>query len=193
MVNVRSDDRDHLLAARCADGIVYLDVAGDTYLCAHAPRHSAWGHVDDPLHAPAGRRLPHAPARIGAGSILLFLRALARTAIDFGRRDFAGLLAAIDRLPSGGEASDPPLYAQAVAHFERLCLFVPFSFNCLFRSYFLLFYLTYQRLPATWLFGVSLFPFEAHCWVMAGEFLVGERAERLESLTIIHSVGTIRP
>lgn len=177
-----------MLAASPPGGIVFLDVAGDAYLCRYAPQTSAWPHTDDPLHPPAGRPLPAAPARISSASTFHFLRALGRTLLDFGRYDFASLLASIERRPCPQGMSDPERYARAVAAFEVLCPFVPFRFLCLFRSYLLLRYLAYQGLGGTWMFGVSLFPFEAHCWVRAGDTLIGEKAERLESLSVIHSV-----
>lgn len=43
------------------------------------------------------------------------------------------------------------------------------------------------------MFGVALFPFEAHCWVVSGEFLMGERAERIARLSPIHIVEPERP
>jgi hypothetical protein len=188
-----AESDDHMLAARSSDGIVYLDVVGDAYHCRYAPLSSAWPDADDPIHPVAGQPLPYLAPQITPASIMWFLRALARTALDFSRLDFAALLAAAERLPTPAEPGRPEDYARAVAAFEQLCLWVPFPFLCLFRSYVLLQYLAAQRLSASWVFGVSLFPFEAHCWLTWGDYLIGEKAERLESLTVIHAVGRQRP
>lgn len=182
-----------LLAARSTDGIVYLDIAGDAYLCRYAPLPAAWADGDDALPLPHGKALPTVSSELRLASCLSFLRALLCAAIDFHRLDFAALLASATKLPSRPATIDPDRYARAVVDFERLCLLLPFPCLCLFRSYLLLWFLALQGLSASWVFGVSLFPFEAHCWVACEDFLLAERAERVAGFSIIHSVGPATP
>ena len=191
-------------AVRFGDGVVVLDVAGDSYSCIYDPTGEATAnHFLDtraigPEPAPAlegdqpsfggWRELPQADAKLEWRDVLRFVFALAVATIRFHRHDFAGLLAV-----SKGRAPllDTPLpeeLATIIARFERMALFLPVPILCLFRSFFLLHFLASYGYTADWLFGVSLFPFRAHCWLASGDLLPGETASRAMEFSPIHVV-----
>jgi hypothetical protein len=75
-----------------------------------------------------------------------------------------------------------------VAVFERLRLFYPRSYLCLFDSLALIHFLARFRLYPDWVFGVNADPFEAHCWVQAGSVVLNDTLGRVSSFTPIMSV-----
>ena len=75
-----------------------------------------------------------------------------------------------------------------VAVFDRLRLFYPRSYLCLFDSLALIHFLACFRLYPDWVFGVNADPFEAHCWVQAGSVVLNDTLGRVSSFTPIMSV-----
>jgi hypothetical protein len=72
-----------------------------------------------------------------------------------------------------------------VAAFERLRLFYPRPYLCLFDSLALIHFLARFQVYPDWVFGVSADPFEAHCWVQAGSLVLNDTMERVSSFTPI--------
>lgn len=178
----------HRFWVRSSDGIVELDVEADSYHGEYAPLPYGSDRDDPRAIAQMWRSLPSTQMpRLGPVAIFRFGAALLRTGWRFHRLSFAELLASA----STKEETPAPLdtaadmLAAIIADFERMCLYVPFRIRCLFRSYLLIQFLKRYDIHATWAFGVALFPFEAHCWVVSGAFLLGEHAERLASLSPI--------
>jgi hypothetical protein len=78
----------------------------------------------------------------------------------------------------------------ALAHsltsvFDRLRLFYPRSYQCLFDSLALINFLAHFNLYPDWVFGVTAEPFEAHCWVQAGSIVLNDTLERVSAFTPI--------
>ncbi|QJU60080.1 lasso peptide biosynthesis B2 protein [Sphingomonas sp. AP4-R1] len=169
---------DGVFQARLADGIVYLDLEADTYSFDYETGPAGGSDAPEPA-APVWQDLPHAASsRPSLASVLRFLVALAATLLFFGTTSLARQVALARRRHVGRHA-DAALYGQVLARFEHLCLYLPFRIQCLFRAQFLLRFLAAHGLAADWIFGVSAFPFEAHCWVAADTVLLGERRERI--------------
>ena len=170
------------------DGIITLDIQGDAYFCLYAPQ-----ALPAPLRCetrPIEVELPTGDATLDVRAIWSLLLALVRTLVDLRRCSFAELL---DHVGSTASRIVPARfdfcpYGRAVAQFERFSLYIPFRFQCLFRAYWLIHFLARRGLRAQWIFGASLFPFEAHCWVVCDGHLLGERAHRLEGLTVLLAV-----
>ena len=62
-------------------------------------------------------------------------------------------------------ASEPEAVAALAQQFMRASAWVPNSGRCLRNSMLLINLLEGAGLPATWVFGVRTYPFDAHCWV----------------------------
>jgi hypothetical protein len=82
----------------------------------------------------------------------------------------------------------PPDFERArslVSVFDRLRLYYPRSYLCLFDSLALIHFLARFRVFPDWVFGVTADPFEAHCWVQAGSVVLNDTVERVSAFTPI--------
>lgn len=69
--------------------------------------------------------------------------------------------------------------------FERLRLFYPRSYLCLFDSLALIHFLARFHVYPDWVFGVNADPFEAHCWVQVGNVVLNDTLARVSAFTPI--------
>jgi hypothetical protein len=69
--------------------------------------------------------------------------------------------------------------------FERLRLFYPRSYLCLFDSLALIHFLARFDVYPDWVFGVNADPFEAHCWVQADNVVLNDTLARVSGFTPI--------
>ncbi len=205
---------DGVHAVGVSDGLVFLDIDHDGYFCMFVPERD--GPDDGELSAPeafhaslleqglitaAPHRMIAASARPTTllwreapavrppspifGDVFAFLYALVRVTWRFRRSSLAQMIAHAQGCDTVAPRSS---HAIVVAHFERLCLWLPFRPQCLFRSFFLLHFLRLYGLRADWIFGVSLFPFHAHCWLADGNLLLAERVGKVEGFATIFQV-----
>lgn len=203
----------HVHAARTRGGIILLDAKRDRYQALYL----AEGSGDDVLGATAADALrgdglldlasarpplstgggepawqdcePDRHARPRLRDVALFLSTLMLSALLFHARPFAGLVAGAGRQPR--PPAPLPDYQAAIARFHAMSILLPFRMQCLFRAHFLLRFLRWHGLPADWVFGVSLFPFHAHCWVAVGQRTLLDRAEQLEDFVPILVVRNV--
>lgn len=85
----------------------------------------------------------------------------------------------------------PPDFERArslAAAFQRLRLFYPRSYLCLFDSLALIHFLARFQVFPDWVFGVTADPFEAHCWVQAGNLVLNDTVARVSGFTPIMSI-----
>jgi len=75
--------------------------------------------------------------------------------------------------------------AAASLEFRGLLAWTPRLGPCLYRSMLLLGYLRARGLSASWVFGVQTWPFEAHCWLQAGEVVLDDHLEHVCGFTPI--------
>jgi Transglutaminase-like superfamily len=72
-----------------------------------------------------------------------------------------------------------PALLDDLAAYRRLTPWLPIDGACLFRSHMLRTYLRALGHDADWVFGVSVWPFRAHCWLQIGDVALDDEAERL--------------
>lgn len=87
----------------------------------------------------------------------------------------------------GGPAEVAAL-GEAAARFARTRRWYPRSPGCLFDALALSLYLSRRGLAVRWVFGVRLAPWAAHCWVQAGDHLVGARLETVSGFKPIMQI-----
>lgn len=75
-----------------------------------------------------------------------------------------------------------------MAVFQRLRSLFPANYLCLFDSLALIEFLARYRTFPTWVFGVRLEPWGAHCWIQQGPFTFNEGAEEAASYTPIMAI-----
>lgn len=204
--------------AGVGDDVVFLDIACDAYFClagavgvltlrplgqidvlqediaaqlleagllAHEP---ALGTTIVPPAPTASIRLTLERARpLTPGLVLCALAATLEAARRFSGASFAQLLEGPAPSPLTLENPSPAL-TEAVAQFEKLRPWLPLQGQCLLRSYHLRTFLRARGLDALWVFGVRTWPFDAHCWLQAGETVLDEDLERLSAYQPIMAV-----
>jgi Transglutaminase-like superfamily len=78
--------------------------------------------------------------------------------------------------------------SRLVETFSALRLFYPRAYLCMFDSLALLEFLASHRIYPDWVFGVNADPFQAHCWLQAGDLLLNDTLERTAIFRPIMSV-----
>lgn len=89
---------------------------------------------------------------------------------------------------SGAGQPDMERTLSLVSVFDRLRLYYPRSYLCLFDSLALIHFLARFGVFPDWVFGVTADPFEAHCWVQSGPLVLNDTVERVSAFTPIMSV-----
>jgi hypothetical protein len=74
------------------------------------------------------------------------------------------------------------------AIFNRLRSLFPANYLCLFDSLALIEFLARYEIFPTWVFGVRLEPWAAHCWIQQGQFAFNEGVEEAASYTPIMAI-----
>jgi hypothetical protein len=83
-------------------------------------------------------------------------------------------------LPATETAADPLTRISVLAAtFNHLRPLFPKSYVCLFDCLALLEFLAPERLQPSWVFGVKLNPFGAHCWLQQGTVLINDRIDHV--------------
>lgn len=201
----------HVHGVTVDDDLVLLSIVDDTYFCLPAiaglriepdgrvlgaPEMLASGLVDAglaestphssivrtgamPVRRTCRRLLEDAGAR-DAQPTLRRWRALARAVIAAraGQRcPFAQLVAG----PAAKAQALTPEFLADVAAYRRIVPWLPIDGACLFRSHMLRTYLRALGHDAAWVFGVSVWPFRAHCWLQVEDVVLDDEAERLSA------------
>lgn len=203
--------RPDVHAAAIDDDLALLDIAGDAYLCLPGAASILTGgrrtpiapgpladtliaagllapdpppEIDSPPPAPL-RSIIHGPAVRGPGPRALI--AAAGVVADIRRARAGQGLAPYLRVAEARTAlsRDPEATLAAARLFWSMGPWLPLEGECLLRSAMLVSFLRRSGLAADWVFGVRLWPFNAHCWVQAGEVCLNDDVERLWAYTPI--------
>lgn len=92
------------------------------------------------------------------------------------------------RRHTSGMSFDINKARELTAAFQALRSAFPRNYLCLFDCLALLEFLAGYDLYPTWVFGVRLEPWVAHCWVQEGQFIFNEGVEEAASHTPIMTV-----
>lgn len=209
--------RPDVHAARLGQDIVLLDVGCGEYLCladaaeafdlpADGPPRileaelaqdaAALGLVGEGmLPRPPWPETPRADlpfdraAALRPGDVAAGLAAFGDLLGHYYGRAFPHLVAYARRASrtSAPDRLTPTLVAQVQA-FRRILPWAPFQGVCLYRSFFLLAFLRRRGLDARWVFGVRTWPFEAHCWLQAGDVVLDDTLDHVRPFTPIFAV-----
>ncbi|OGN43910.1 MAG: hypothetical protein A2623_07920 [Caulobacterales bacterium RIFCSPHIGHO2_01_FULL_70_19] len=190
--------------------LAVLDIAGDAYLCLpggaavlNGPGGIAPGPMAEALgeagllaaEPPSGTRAPPAPPvrsiihepLAGPAGPRALLAAAGVVADLRTARAGQGLAPYLALAEARSELSrDPDAVLAAARLFWKISPWLPIEGECLPRSAMLIAFLRRRGLAADWVFGVRLWPFNAHCWVQAGDVCLNDDVERLCAYTPIY-------
>lgn len=103
------------------------------------------------------------------------------------RRAFASLLDDIsgERRLAGATSRDHAALRAAAASFERRRRLIPVEPVCLPDSLALLRFLHRRSLDADFVLGIRLDPFGAHCWLQAGDVVLNDAVDNVQTFSAI--------
>lgn len=187
------------------EDLVFLDIASDAYLClADAAQYFRIGPdgrinadppqaADDLLEAglltthgrdirrlrppPIARGLPVATPSLSASAIGAAIRSNFKAARAIQRLPFADILDLAEPLDTTTLVSPSSTLIDESCRFARMAPWLPRQGLCLMRSLQQRLYLQSRGLSAAWVFGVRTWPFEAHCWLQAGDSVLDDTPE----------------
>jgi hypothetical protein len=193
--------------------VVFLDIAADAYLCLadaaaclrmqpdgaiiiDPPRAadellaagllSTTPALTSPSLAPAiARGLPVARPSLTPRTVQAALAANAKASAAIRGLTFTDILALAGGLDEAALSAPSNALLEEAARFARMAPWLPRDGLCLMRSLQQRLYLTRRGLSAAWVFGVRTWPFEAHCWLQAGDVVLDDTAEHAGAYTPI--------
>lgn len=121
-------------------------------------------------------RYEHPPPR--AGDIPEVITTTLDVALNYRGRPFREIINRTSAAGGLGRSSHRDLL-DVVDDFHRWIPFAPLSGKCLLRAFALLRVLQREGHSASWVFGVSTWPFQAHCWLQVGELVLDDTCERV--------------
>lgn len=116
--------------------------------------------------------------RDGAVALLDLLR-------RYRGRSFAQILETVRQRPAAPRANGPQDPFELVDRFHGWVPYAPISGKCLLRSFLLLRLLHRYGHDAIWVFGVTTWPFEAHCWLQVDDVVLDDELDRVAAYTPI--------
>jgi hypothetical protein len=148
--------------------------------------------ADAPEHPtpelPEDTAISETPPKMHARDLLRLLAAWLDLVVDYDRRPFHHVLGRVRRgAPARPETVDDELL-RLCRVFERTVIWLPVSGKCLVRSFLLLRFLRRSGRDAAWVFGVTTWPFSAHCWLQVGGTALDDRPERVRAFTPICAI-----
>ena len=200
-----------VFAASVADDLVLLDLPRGRYLCLSGVACQADGRLQGPedrlaeLGAaglatgaraastlttrkppPPTRSLdPAAPA---GADVLSGARCVLDALCAYRGRSLADLVREAAQRRAAEVPEPTPEALACAAAFQGWAPFLPLPAKCLLRSFLLLRRLRRHGCDAVWVFGVRTWPFQAHCWLQAGEVVLDDHWERVGGYTPILAV-----
>lgn len=195
-------------AATVEGDVVFLDVSADAYSCLPGAAGEVTLGVDlrtititepslaaelaaarliapwtEPTPPPPRRRAPPASASalrdVYAPPQASHLAALSGACLHLALKYRDRALAEIIRDRSVGPKAPRGTLEQVVDDFHRWVPYAPVSGKCLLRSFMLRRLLDRAGHAHAWVFGVSTWPFEAHCWLQAGDTVLDDAWENV--------------
>jgi hypothetical protein len=104
---------------------------------------------------------------------------------NYRGRSFAQLLETARADPPPHLLDRPADLIEVLDGFQRWAPYAPVTYKCLLRSFLLLRHLHRHGQDAAWVFGVTTWPFEAHCWLQVEDAVLDDELDRVARYTPI--------
>ena len=124
--------------------------------------------------------------RVSPGHVCNFFAASTIAAAQLRWNKLERTIARVQRRKAGRASSmsvDLDRARELVAIFERLRSWFPRGYLCLYDSLALIEFLARYGMFPSWMFGVRLEPWSAHCWVQEAGFAFNENVEEAAGYT----------
>jgi hypothetical protein len=129
---------------------------------------------------------------ITANDVLNFYIACSMAAFALRFTHLSKIVARIERAKSRHQAhlEEPDLQKSKYlcAKFQKMRYFFPKDYVCLYDSLALIEFLARYQVFPTWVFGIKLEPWGAHCWIQADEYTFNETVEEAVRYTPIMAI-----
>jgi hypothetical protein len=139
---------------------------------------------------PATSAMPAFAERLSVGDMPSMIAALLDVARAYHGRPLTQVVAAAQRSRGARPLSVSARgdLAVVVSSVARWLPYAPLPPKCLLRSFLLLRSLHRHGLDATWVFGVTTWPFRAHCWLQVDDMVLDDDADRVMGFEPIMAV-----
>ncbi|AYV48615.1 hypothetical protein CFHF_19625 [Caulobacter flavus] len=122
---------------------------------------------------------------LSASAIAAALSANLTAARAIDRLSFADILALVGTVEPAAFAPASPDLLKESRRFAAMSPWLPRAGLCLMRSLQQRLYLARRGHATAWVFGVRTWPFQAHCWLQAGEVVLDDTPGRVGAFTPI--------
>jgi hypothetical protein len=128
--------------------------------------------------------------RVRLAHIVIIFMSCVRASFQLRFRNLKTVIAAVARRKARARtaACDWNRTRELIAIFNKVRPFFPRNYLCLYDSLALLEFLSHYGAFPTWVFAISLEPWEAHCWVQDGEHVINEGVEEAASYTAVMAI-----
>lgn len=113
------------------------------------------------------------------------LAAMIDLARCYRNRSLSHILTTIASRPFEHQSEPTAAVLEEVERFQTWSPYAPVSGKCLLRSFMLLRALNRRGHDADWVFGVSTWPFRAHCWLQIGSVVLDDEVDAVRPFTPI--------
>jgi hypothetical protein len=199
----------HVHVAVLGDDVVVLDTVTDGYMCVPqgvalmrpSPERGSVAPPDpatasaligaglaEPSNGPTARAALRRPtADVGGATaepltavdVLHLGGALWDLVRRYRGRRLSEVLAFVRHAAPSSLDDDSTAVLRLAGLFNRVVVWLPIPRKCLARSFVCLRFLQRSGRNADWVFGVTTWPFHAHCWLQVGETALDDYAERI--------------
>lgn len=141
----------------------------------------------DPLIEPERRQA----ASVTLKHVSTFMRACSMTALRLRSERIERIVTSVERRKvRAAHAADFPMEQARIltTAFLKLRALFPRNYLCLYDSLALVEFLAHFGVFPTWVFGVKLEPWAAHCWVQERSFMFNEDVEEAAGYTPVMAV-----
>ena len=149
------------------------------------------GIIDAPVASLIDQLNSNSPA-IGAREVRRFFLAAIEAAVSLRYRSLERTVRRIEERKTvrnnESRSVDGGTLVELFHVFQTLRPFYPRPYLCLFDSLAYLNFLSRYNLFPTWVYGVKVEPFFAHCWVQAGDKVINDSMHRVRDYTPIMAI-----
>jgi len=124
---------------------------------------------------------------MGARALIELMIAAVVLVGTFWLRSFSRLVRPVASAADDDPGGEQRVVRRALA-FRRLLPWIPFQGLCLYRAALLRQYLGDDAGRVMWVFGISTWPFAAHCWLQCGGLVLNDRLHRVSRYSPIMAI-----